>query len=64
MFEQFYADSELMTWPLVGLFIFVAAFVAVVLFVFVGLRNSRAIDHLAQLPLETESTYKDDKGGK
>ena len=64
MFEQFYADSDLLTWPLVGLFIFVAAFVAVVLFVFIGMRNSRVVDHLAQLPLETDSTDNNDKGGE
>ena len=64
MFEQFYAKSELLNWPIVGLIIFVTAFVAVMLYVFVGLRNSRSLEHLAQLPLEGESTQSNDKGGK
>ena len=56
MFQQFYAGSDLLVWPLVGLGIFVLGFVAVLLYVGVVLRGSPLIDHLAALPLADDTT--------
>lgn len=52
MYGEFYADSDLLIWPLVGLGIFVISFIAVLLYVFVGLRDRDETDRLAGLPLE------------
>ena len=56
MFQEYFARSPLLGWPLVGLVIFVLAFVGVLLYVFVGLRDRRRVDRLAALPLEGDGT--------
>lgn len=57
MFQQFFQDSTLLMWPLVGLAVFVLSFIAVVFYVVFGLRDARKRDHIASLPLD------DDPGG-
>ncbi|MCB1182770.1 cbb3-type cytochrome c oxidase subunit 3 [bacterium] len=52
MFQEFYAQSEHLVWPLIGLIIFVAIFVGVLAYVFLGLRDRRKIDEIAALPLD------------
>ena len=54
MYQQFYQGSDLLIWPLVGLGIFVVAFVGVLVWVLFGLRRSPLVDHLAHLPLEDD----------
>ena len=51
MYKEFYAGSDLMNWPLIGLGIFVLTFIGVLLYVFVGLKDSPTIDRLAAMPL-------------
>ena len=54
MFAEFYAQSPLLFWPLVGLVIFLVSFAAAMLYVLIGLRDQRKVDYLAALPLEPE----------
>ncbi len=54
MFQEFYANNNLMIWPLVELLIFVSIFSGVLAFTFLGLRDRKTIDHLAALPLEPD----------
>lgn len=54
MFQEFYAKSELLIWPLVGLIIFLAVFAGVLAFVFFGLRDRDKLDEIAALPLEPD----------
>ena len=54
MFAEFYAQSPLLFWPLVGLVIFLAAFAAVLLYVLIGLRDQRKVDYMSALPLEPD----------
>jgi len=56
MFQEFFAKSDLLVWPLVGLVIFVAIFLGVLAFVFFGLRDQDKIDEIAALPLEPDTT--------
>ena len=51
MYAEFYAQNPLLFWPLVGLVIFVASFVAVLLYVAFGLRERGKVEYLAALPL-------------
>jgi cbb3-type cytochrome oxidase subunit 3 len=55
MFQEYYANSSLLIWPLVGLIIFVAIFTGVLAYVFLGLRDKSKIDELAALPLDTDT---------
>lgn len=55
MFAEFYSGNPLLFWPLVGLAIFVVSFTAVLVYVFVGLREKSKVDYLASLPLESDS---------
>jgi hypothetical protein len=54
MFADYYAQNPLLFWPLVGLAIFVVSFTAVLLYVFVGLREKSKVDQLAALPFEPD----------
>ena len=56
MFQEFYARSEHLIWPLVGLIIFVVIFVGVLAFTFLGLRDRKKIDEIAAMPLDDTST--------
>ena len=55
MYAEFYASNPLLFWPLVGLVIFLVSFAAVMLYVFIGLRDRRKVDYLASLPLQSDS---------
>jgi cbb3-type cytochrome oxidase subunit 3 len=55
MFQQFFQDSSLLMWPLVGLAVFLLSFIAVLLHVTFGLRDRRKRDHIASLPLDDEN---------
>ena len=54
MFQEFYARSDLLVWPLVGLFIFISVFAGVLAFTFFGLRDKEKMDQIAALPLEPD----------
>ncbi len=55
MYQQFLANSDLLQWPLLALGIFFAVFVAVLVYVLVGLRGRRPeIDRMAASPLEDD----------
>jgi len=51
MFQDFFARSEMLIWPLVGLLIFIAIFAGMLAYTFFGLRDRRKIDEIAALPL-------------
>lgn len=55
MFAEFYSQSPLLFWPLLGLLIFVVSFAAVMLYVVFGLRERRKVEHLAALPLQDDA---------
>ena len=57
MYQEYFAGSDLLVWPLVGLVIFVLSFLGVMWYVLQGLADARKRDHIAALPLE------DEKGG-
>ncbi|MEZ4386406.1 MAG: hypothetical protein R3D98_02275 [Candidatus Krumholzibacteriia bacterium] len=57
MFQQYFADSTLLVWPLIGLAVFVLSFIAVLIYVVFGLKDQAKRDHIAALPLD------DDNGG-
>jgi hypothetical protein len=52
MFQEYFAGSNLLVWPLIGLTVFVLSFAAVILYVVFGLRDPRKRDHIAALPLD------------
>lgn len=54
MFQEYFAQSDLLVWPLIGLIIFLASFVGVILYVCVGLRDAKKRKYLARLPLARE----------
>ena len=55
MFQEYFAQSEHLIWPLVGLLIFVMLFVCVLAYVFFGLRDKEKVDEVAALPLFDDS---------
>ena len=57
MFGEFYAQSPLLFWPLVGLVIFVVSFAAVLLYVVFGLRERSKVEYLAALPLQDDANF-------
>ena len=56
MFQDYFAQSDHLIWPLVGLVIFVLFFVGVLAYVFLGLRDKDKVDEIAALPLADDST--------
>lgn len=64
MFQEFYAKSDLLVWPLVGLVIFVMIFLGVLGYVFLGLKNKDKVDKIAALPLEHDSEFDGDVEGR
>jgi hypothetical protein len=52
MFQDYFAGSDLLLWPLLGLLLFVASFAAILYHVATNLRDRRAVEHLASLPLD------------
>jgi len=55
MYQEFFADSELLIWPLIGLVLFVLSFLGVLWYVVFGLGDARKRDHIAALPLDDEN---------
>lgn len=55
MFQDFFAKSTLLVWPLLGLIIFVTIFAGVLAYVFLGLRDKDKISEMAALPLEPDT---------
>jgi len=55
MYQEFFAGSDLLTFPLVALGIFFIVFVVVVARVIWGFHRRTRLDHLANLPLESDS---------
>lgn len=55
MFQDYFARSDHLIWPLVGLLIFAALFCGVLAYVVLGLRDREKLDQLAALPLEPET---------
>ena len=60
MYQEFYAKSDLLIWPLIGLLIFVSIFAGVLAYVVFGLRDKSKVDALAALPFEPETLVPDD----
>ena len=56
MFQDYFAQSDHLIWPLIGLLIFVLLFVGVLAYVFLGLRDKDKVDEIAALPLADDST--------
>ena len=54
MYQEFYAGSNLLIWPLIGLLIFVSVFIGVLAYTFFGLRDKDKLDRIAALPLEPD----------
>lgn len=65
MFQEFYAHSNHLIWPLLGLILFVAIFAGVLAFVIFGLRDKDKIDELAAMPLEpdTDNAHAEGRAG-
>ena len=59
MFQDFFAKSDLLVWPVFGLLIFLMIFVGVLAYVFLGLRDKDKIDEMASLPFVPESKFED-----
>jgi len=65
MFQEFFARSDLLAWPVVGLIIFLSLFCGVVAFVWLGLRDGKKIDEVSALPLERDDVNEDrSEGGR
>jgi cbb3-type cytochrome oxidase subunit 3 len=54
MYQEFYAGSDLLVFPLIGLGIFFVAFVAVIVYVLFFMRRGRELDRIASLPLDDD----------
>jgi cbb3-type cytochrome oxidase subunit 3 len=54
MFRDYFAQSDLLIWPMIGLIIFLASFIGVILYVFFGLRDRSKREYLARLPLDSD----------
>ena len=63
MYQEFYAQSDMLVWPLVGLLIFVAIFAGVLAYTFFGLKD-RKIEEIAALPLENDDVLSDVTDGQ
>ena len=55
MFKEFFANSDLMVWPVVSLLIFAVIFIGMLAFVFFGLRDKEKLDAIAALPFAPET---------
>ncbi len=64
MYQEFYNKSDLLAWPLVGLVIFIGLFLAVLGYVFFGLKNKDKVDKMAALPFVTENEFDGDPEGR
>ncbi len=55
MFSEFYAESGLLLWPVLGMVILAVTFLMVMGWVVIGLRNSPTVARMAALPLEDDA---------
>ena len=55
MYQEYFANSDHLIWPLMGLMIFVLFFVGVLAYVFLGLRDKDKVDRMAALPFAEDS---------
>jgi hypothetical protein len=55
MYQEFFAGSDLLAFPLVALGIFFTVFLVVLARVAWGLHRRTRLDHMANLPLEPDS---------
>ena len=61
MFQEFYAQSRHLIWPLLGLLIFLASFTGVMIYAVFGLRDPARVKRLAGLPLEPDDGDTNDR---
>ena len=54
MLQQFYAESGLMIWPVLGMGLLAIVFLLVMGYTIFGLRKSPTVARMAWLPLEDE----------
>jgi hypothetical protein len=54
MLQQFYADSGLLLWPMLGMGLLVVVFLLVMGHVIFGMRKSPIVSRMARLPLEDD----------
>ncbi len=54
MFQDYFAGSDHLIWPLLGLMIFVVIFIGVLAYVFLGLRDKEKLHRIASLPLAAD----------
>jgi hypothetical protein len=54
MLQQFYAESGLLFWPMLGMGILVVVFLVVMAYAIFGLRKSPTVARMAWLPLEED----------
>jgi len=60
MFQDYFAGSRHLIWPLLGLMIFVAIFIGVLAYVFLGLRDRDKVRDIAALPLADDDVPQTD----
>ena len=53
--KEYYSQSDLLNWPVAGLFIFVTIFIGVLAYVIFGLRDKKKISEITSLPLELDT---------
>lgn len=63
MFASWFAGSDLLVWPLVGLAIFFVTFVGVLVYVLTRMRDPGPRARLASLPLQDEADAPLRRGG-
>jgi cbb3-type cytochrome oxidase subunit 3 len=54
MFQEFFARSDMLVWPLIGLLIFLSVFAGVLAYTFFGLRDKNKLADIAAMPLEDD----------
>lgn len=54
MLQQFYAESGLLFWPMLGMGLLVVVFLLVMGYAIFGLRKSPIVGRMAALPLEDD----------
>ncbi len=54
MLQEFYKTSEWLTLPLITLCFFFLFFIAVLIWVFFGMRDKRRVERLADLPFTSD----------
>lgn len=55
MYQEFFAGSRFLDWPLVALGIFFVAFITAVVYAVVGQRDKVKVKELSLMPLDDES---------